>query len=198
MRVRLGGSRDLHATLDGGTGRAVVVACPPHPQAGGDRTDSRLRAVSEALPAPVDCLRFDYGPWDGGEGEQDDVRVALDWAQSYDRVGLFGFSFGGAVSLAAMVDAEADTQPRAISVLAPAVGGVGERVLTGLDVLACPVQVVYGERDDTVDWQPVVERARERGHTVETLPADHFFVGQRARAGECVASFLVEHLLDGG
>lgn len=194
MCVRLGGSRDLQASLDGGGGRAVVVACPPHPQMGGDRTDSRLRAVSDALPDGVDCLRFDYGPWDAGRAEREDVRTALAWARrEYDRAGLFGFSFGGAVALAAM--AGVDTQPAAVSVLAPAVGTVGDAALTGLDRLTCPVQVVYGTRDDTATWQPAVERARERGHTVEAVPADHFFVGQRARVGGCVAGFLVECLL---
>jgi alpha/beta superfamily hydrolase len=191
MRTRLGGTRELVATRDGTAGRAVVVACPPHPQAGGDRTDSRLRAVSDALPPAVDCLRFDYGPWDGGAGEQDDVWTALDWARNrYDRVGLFGFSFGAAVALAAMPDRSPATRPAAVSALAPALGSVGERVLTGLDTLAGPVQVVYGERDDTADWEPVVERARERGHTVDAFPGDHFFVGQRTRVGACVAEFL--------
>ena len=191
MCVRLGGSRDLQASLDGGGGRAVVVACPPHPQMGGDRTDSRLRAVSDALPDGVDCLRFDYGPWDGGRAEREDVRTALAWARrEYDRAGLFGFSFGGAVALAAV-----DIQPAAVSVLAPAVGTVGDAALTGLDRLTCLVQVVYGTRDDTATWQPAVERARERGHTVEAVPADHFFVGQRAQVGERIADFLVECLL---
>ena len=196
MRLRLDGPRKLAATRDGTDGQAVVVACPPHPQAGGDRTDSRLRAVSDALPDGVDCLRFDYGPWDGGVGEQEDVWTALGWARrEYDRVGLFGFSFGAAVSLAAMADRSPATEPAAVSALAPALGSVGERVLTGLDSLDCPVQVVYGERDDTADWKPVVERARERAHTVDAFPADHFFVGQRARIGECVADFLGPVLL---
>jgi len=198
MRVQLGDERTLTATRDGTDSRAVVVACPPHPQAGGDRSDSRLRAVSDALPPAVDCLRFDYGPWDEGAGEQTDVWTALDWARrEYDRVALFGFSFGAAVALAAMVDAASDTEPAAVSVLAPGVG-VSERTLAGLDVLACPVQVVYGERDETVDWGPVVERAREHGYTVKPFAADHFFVGQRARVGNCVAQFLIDALLGGG
>jgi len=193
MRTRLGDERTLAATRDGTDGRAVVVACPPHPQAGGDRSDSRLQAVSDGLPPEVDCLRFDYGPWDEGAGEQEDVWTALDWARrTYDRTALFGFSFGGAVALAAMADSS--PEPTAVSVLAPAVGSVGTRVLTGLDALTCPVQVVYGERDDTVEWQPVVERARDRGLSVTGVAADHHFVGQTERVASLVVSFLSDHL----
>ncbi|MEF8822225.1 MAG: alpha/beta hydrolase, partial [Halovenus sp.] len=43
---RLAGARDVRVSLDGGESDRVVVACPPHPQLGGDRHDSRLRAVS--------------------------------------------------------------------------------------------------------------------------------------------------------
>ncbi|MCO8267618.1 alpha/beta hydrolase, partial [Haloferax sp. AB510] len=110
------GGRDVRATLDraredgaDGTDDAadrvdtVVVACPPHPQHQGHRGDARLVAVSDALTARgADCLRFDYGPWDEGYGERADTLRAVEWAaERYDRVGLFGFSFGGAMALLA-------------------------------------------------------------------------------------------------
>ncbi len=50
------------------------------------------------------------------------------------------------------------------------------------DAIDCPVQVVVAERDATVDWEPVVDRATELGQTVERLPADHQFVGQSGRS----------------
>jgi len=58
----------------------------------------------------------------------------------------------------------------------------------------CPLQVVYGERDTTADWEPVVERARELDWTVEPIGADHHFVGQASKVGECVGSFLARAL----
>ncbi|MEF8820771.1 MAG: alpha/beta hydrolase, partial [Halovenus sp.] len=58
------------------------------------------------------------------------------------------------------------------------------------DSIPVPVQIVYGERDDTATWHPIVERARELGYEVESLPADHFFVSQRERVAETVVSFL--------
>ncbi len=106
--VLVPGGRDVRATLDragdvdstegvAASADACVVACPPHPQHRGHRGDERLRAVSAALTGGgVDCLRFDYGDWDEGYGERADARNAVAWARDrYDRVGLFGFSFGG-------------------------------------------------------------------------------------------------------
>ncbi|MFC6753781.1 alpha/beta hydrolase, partial [Halorubrum tibetense] len=108
--VLVPGGRDVRATLDvaesehdtdASTADAIVVACPPHPQHRGHRGDERLVAVSDALTARgIDCLRFDYGPWDEGYGECADADNAVGWAlDRYDRVGLFGFSFGGTVAL---------------------------------------------------------------------------------------------------
>ena len=198
--VLVPGGRDVRATLDAPDGEAdaCVVACPPHPQMGGRRTDRRLRAVSDALAErDVACLRFDYGPWAEGEGERTDARNALGWARErYDAVGLFGYSFGGAVALlAAAAESDEGTPPDAAAVLAPAA-----RLEAGLDAagavesVACPLQVVCGERDTTVDWEPVAERARGAGAEVVELSADHHFVGQDARVGEVVAGFLASRL----
>ena len=197
--VLVPGGRDVRATLDDpGDAKACVVSCPPHPQMGGRRTDRRLRGVSDALgDRDVACLRFDYGPWAEGEGERTDARNALGWARDhYDAVGLFGYSFGGAVALlAAAAESEEGTPPAVTSVLAPAA-----RLEAGLDASAavvsidCPLQVVYGERDTAADWEPVVERARESGAEVIAMSADHHFVGQDAKVGELVAEFLAARL----
>ena len=188
----------------------VVVACPPHPQMGGDRHDGRLRAVSDALgDFGIDCLRFDYGSWDDGIGEQTDVRTALAWAQyRYDRVGLFGYSFGGSLAVLTCADIEAESdrasRPRAdgdsgmrpdcLSVLAPGSGPGPFDVVGALDEITCPVQVVYGARDDVVEWESLVDRADELGYAVERMEADHFFIGQQTKAAERVASFFADVL----
>jgi len=77
--VLIPGTRDVRGTVDGPDDPdTIVVACPPHPQHGGSRTDARLQAVGEALASRgVGCLRIDYGPWDEGKGEQLDARNAL-------------------------------------------------------------------------------------------------------------------------
>ncbi|ELZ94076.1 hypothetical protein C440_10663 [Haloferax mucosum ATCC BAA-1512] len=201
------GGRDVRATLDTAAGvsgdesdaddmRAahVVVACPPHPQHTGHRGDSRLVAVSDELTARgIDCLRFDYGAWDDGYGERADTLRAVEWAgERYDRVALFGFSFGGAMALLAAAEG-ADVE--AVSTLGPA-----GRLADDLDVTAVfdripvPVQVVYGTRDDIADWEPVVECAREYHQSVVEFAADHFFVGQHGKVAAAVADFLVPWL----
>ncbi|WP_336002045.1 alpha/beta hydrolase [Halorientalis halophila] len=189
---RIAGDRDLRVTVDTPDADRAVVACPPHPQMGGTRSDPRLRAVGEALgERGVACLRFDYGPWDEGEGERRDALTVLASARDdYDEVALFGYSFGAGVALLAA--AESDPEPSALSVLAPPSSLGGADTVAALDGLSCPVQVLYGENDSTVDWEPVVLRARERGDAVESLPGDHFFTGQVAGIGESVAAFLTE------
>ena len=220
MDVIVGGPRDVRATLDGDTGTTCVVACPPHPQQRGSRSDERLRAVSDSLvDRGVDCLRIDYGPWAEGEGEVRDAVAALRHCVAelgYDRIGLFGYSFGGCVALLSAARgtgvgdgtaggdrAEADREPvvghgvvvAAVSALAP-----DRRLSAGLDAVAAaraltiPTQVVYGSRDTTVNWEPVAEAVRDRGEEVVELPADHFFVGQAGAVAERVAPFLVAAL----
>jgi len=192
---RLPGARDVRVSLDDTGSDRVVVASPPHPQMGGDRRDSRLRAVSDSLTtAGIDCLRFDYGPWDDGVGERSDALTALEWAgERYERVGLFGYSFGGGIALCATA-AATESPPEAVAALAPvAVPGELDAV-AALDAITVPVRIVYGRRDESAQWRPVVERARELGATVESLPADHFFVSQRAQAAESVSEFFRSQL----
>lgn len=188
----LPGDRTVRGALDGGDADAAVVACPPHPQYGGSRRDAKLRAVAAALQAAgLDCLRIDYGPWDEGVGEAEDVHNALDWAhERYGAVGLFGYSFGAGIALR-VAAGRADLC--AVSVLAPPATSGGEDVPAVLENLSAPLQVVVGERDTTVDWARVRDRARELGHATESIPGDHFFVGQTDQVATAASTFLAGH-----
>lgn len=195
--VLIPGGRDVRATLEDPPSdtRRAVVACPPHPEMGGSRTDARLRAVADALvERDVACLRFDYGDWDRGYGERSDAQNAVGWARErFERVGIFGFSFGGAIAV--LAGAGLDPGPDAVSALAPASKIASDLDAAAvLDELGCPVQVVFGERDSTADWEPLVERARELDYRVEAFPADHFFVGQRTKVARLVGEFFGETL----
>lgn len=189
--VVVGGPRDVRASLDGPPeGRGCVVACPPHPRAGGTRSNPVLTALGEALAdRGLGTLRFDYGAWDDGEGEVTDAERAVDWAaERYGAVGLFGFSFGATVALAAA--AERDVV--GVAALSPAQQLPTLDTVVVLEAVGVPVLLLYGERDRVVDSEPVAERARELGHEVEALPADHHFVGQRGKVAERVAAFIVD------
>lgn len=183
--------RDVRGTLDRPGGDRCVVACPPHPQMGGSRTDRRLRAVSDELECA--CLRFDYGPWDEGHGECSDVRDALAWARSsYERVDLFGYSFGGCLALvAAARESAAGTPPETVVALSPAAKlGPDLDAVAAIEGIDCPVAVVYGERDTTVDADAVADRVRECGGEVAVVSADHHFVGQTATVAMRVVELL--------
>ena len=211
--VLIPGGRDVRATLDtaasdgaraesGDAPRAdaVVVACPPHPQQRGHRGDERLTAASDALTdRGVDCLRFDYGDWDEGYGETTDADAAVGWTlDRYDRVGLFGFSFGGTVALVAAAsrpELAGDCAVAPTARLNPdvdAVDALDEVVERGV-----PVRILYATRDSTADWEPVVERARELDVETVAFESDHFFVGRSGEVGERVAAFLAPRLRDG-
>ena len=196
--VLVPGGRDVRATLDtaasdGTRADAVVVACPPHPQQRGHRGDERLLAVSDALDEHgVDCLRFDYGAWDEGYGETTDADAAVGWAlERYDRVGLFGFSFGGCVALVA---AASRPELAAVCALAPTARlNPDTDAVAALDRLADrgpPACVIYATRDTTAEWEPVVERAEALGVETVALAADHFFVGRADEAAARVVAFL--------
>ena len=204
--VLIPGGRDVRATLDtaasdgaGGESdeseraESVVVACPPHPQQRGHRGDERLLAASDALTdRGVDCLRFDYGDWDEGYGETTDADAAVGWARDrYDRVGLFGFSFGGTVALVAAASRPSLAGVCALAPTArlnPDVDAVA--ALDGLVDLGVRARILYATRDSTADWEPVVERAGELGIETEAFGSDHFFVGRAGEAGETVAAFF--------
>jgi uncharacterized protein len=196
--VLVPGGRDVRGTLEepDGETNGIVTACPPHPRHGGSRTDQRLVAVSEALrEAGIACLRFDYGEWDDGYGEREDVRNAIRWAaERDDRIGVFGYSFGASQTL--LASASVDRPVAGVAALAPtATLGDDLDAVAALSTLEAPALVLYGERDTTVDWEPVVERARTRGDDVVALPADHFFLGTREEIARAVADFF-EGLFD--
>jgi len=190
-RLRLPGTRDVRATLDGGEeSDRIVVACPPHPQHGGSRSDPRLRAVSDALgERGVASLRIDYGDWDRGRGEREDAERALDWAADrFSSTGIFGYSFGASVALCAA--AEVERALSGVSALAPAPEIETLDALSALGRIDAPLQVLYGTRDRTVDARPIAEQVCQRGGAVEEYDADHFFVGKREEIGGRVARFF--------
>lgn len=192
--VRIHGERPLEGTLSQSEASSCVVACPPHPNFGGSRQDMRLRAVGKALADEnVACLRFDYGPWDEGVGEQEDIKRAVKWVSDrYESIGIFGYSFGASLGL--LVAAEIECS--GVAVLAPSASTEGLVVTDAVKDLPGlhPFLLIVGSRDTTVDWEPVVEAARDTDAEIMELPADHFFIGNETEIGRSVASFFAKHI----
>jgi alpha/beta superfamily hydrolase len=89
---------------------AAAVVCHPHPLGGGTMNNNVVYRLSRALvDAGVAVLRFNFrgvgastGRHDGGAGEEDDARAALEvLAHHHPRLPLWmaGFSFGARVGL---------------------------------------------------------------------------------------------------
>jgi alpha/beta superfamily hydrolase len=216
--VLIPGGRDVRASLDtaaadgGEPGRdasdggdsgvdSVVVACPPHPRHRGHRGDERLTAASDALTERgVDCLRFDYGDWDEGYGESTDADNAVAWAvERYERVGLFGFSFGATVALVTAASRPGLAGVCALAPVArlnPDVDAVA--ALDGLVDRGVPTRILYATRDSTADWEPVVKRATALGIETAAFESDHFFVGRAGAVGEAAAAFFEPRLRNEG
>ena len=97
-------------TSSGSILQFVAVVCHPHPLFGGTMHNKVVFQAAKALhDRGIPVLRFNFrgaglseGVHDGGRGEQDDVRAALDYLgrEFPDKpVILAGFSFGSVVGL---------------------------------------------------------------------------------------------------
>ncbi len=163
--------------------RMAAVVCHPHPLYGGtmhNKTVFRLAGALNAVGMPT--LRFNFrgvgqstGSYDDGQGEQEDVRAALDaLEQRFPGVALCvaGFSFGAWVGLRVACAEER------VSQLVGA--GIPTRLLNAEALAACakPKLIVQGALDH---YGPLAEVQRwfaalpEPKH-LEIIPeADHFF-----------------------
>jgi alpha/beta superfamily hydrolase len=181
-----------------------IVICHPHPQFGGEMHNNVVGAlVRAALGCGVAALRFNFrgvgaseGSYDGGAGERDDARAALDFLRSQaeidaSRVALAGYSFGANVAIA--VADRRDDLSALISVSAPTQRGPKVEVR-----LLCPALFVMGDRDQYGDSELLLEYREQLGDdvTVEVLPGvDHFWWGSDGRLIEIVSGFLREHMM---
>jgi uncharacterized protein len=166
--------------------RGAAVVCHPHPLFGGTmHTKAVYRAAQALNEAGIAALRFNFrgvgsstGSYDGGVGEQDDARAALDWLEArYPGLPLIagGFSFGSMVGL--RVGA---TESRVVGLL-----GLGLPIERDehydydfLRDAGKPVLVVQGENDEFGPGPAVAEALAPLGAhiTLVRIPgADHYF-----------------------
>jgi alpha/beta superfamily hydrolase len=179
-----------------------VVLCHPHPLYGGSMNNNVIYTVSRALVEKgFAALRFNFrgvgrseGPHDEGRGERDDALAAVSFLAGREgvdrsRLGLMGYSFGGAVALAAGMREETVKAVAAVSpVEIPALNSAKPRL------------VVCGGRDTMTPASEVLA-AKERitaggAGLVEVIAgADHFWMGFEEELAGLVAFFFARHLI---
>lgn len=196
----------LEALLNTGAADATHAAlvCHPHPLYGGTLHNKVVFHAMKALNSfgfPV--LRFNFrgtglseGEHDGGEGEVEDVRAALDWLEREFTLPVIfaGFSFGAAVGLRS---AYADDRVRALIALGLPVAPLEERVYDFEFLRACanPKLFVSGSRDQFAPpgkLEALISTFAEPKKLVRIEAGDHFFEGRLREMREAIERWLRE------
>ena len=168
----------------GPTARAIAIIAHPHPMFGGTMDNKVTTTLARAMfTAGAATYRFNFrgigrseGAHSDGRGETDDLLTVITHAQNEHPdlpLWLAGFSFGGAVVLAA---SEIKTVEEMVLV-APAFERMSHwrNVESGGRPPASTL-LIHGEKDDTVPLEDSLSWARSREIAVCVVPnADHFF-----------------------
>jgi uncharacterized protein len=200
LREIAGPAGTLETLLDipAGEPRAVAVFGHPHPLYGGTMHTKAVYQSSKALARiGVAVLRFNFrgvgrsaGKHDGGPGEMDDYRAALDcMAARFPGKPLWaaGFSFGSWIAWNVGLD-----DPRV-----PLLLGIGlpvDRFDFG-PVRSSPKAkfVIHGERDELISIRDIRKFYAELSEPKELVvieDANHLFDGKTSELGEAVEDLL--------
>lgn len=164
--------------------RAVAIVSHPHPLFGGTMDNKVATTLARAMfDAGAATYRFNFrgigkseGTHDEGRGETDDLVTVITHAREMHPnlpLWLAGFSFGGAVTLAASEKCVVDE----MVLVAPAFERMShwKNVADGGKPPPSTL-LIHGENDDTVPLADSLTWARPREIPVCIVPnADHFF-----------------------
>jgi hypothetical protein len=194
----------LEALLNVGSATATHagLVCHPHPLFGGTMHNKVVFHAMKALHArgfPV--LRFNFrgtglsgGVHDGGRGEVEDVKAALDWLkQEFSLPIVFaGFSFGAATGMRACCP-DPDV-PAMISLGTPiaAEGRIYE--YSFLRDCAKPKLFLSGDHDEFGPHERLEQVAAGAAQPKELvfIPGDHYFAGHLNEMRMTIESWLQE------
>ena len=178
----------------------AAVVCHPHPLFGGTMHNKVIYQTAKSLDAlDLPALRFNFrgaglsaGEHDGGNGEQDDVRSALDFLkQKFPGVPLLlaGFSFGAWVGLRAGC-----AEPRVSHLI-----GLGLPVnntdFSFLRECHKPKLFVHGSNDEhgaIAKVKALVASLPGENHLVVVEGVDHFFTGKLNELDAAITNWLRE------
>ena len=181
---------------------AAVVVCHPHPLYGGDMDNNVVIPVCRSLgQASIASLRFNFrgvgmsqGKFADGIGEQDDVLAAISYLSTLEivdreRIGLCGYSFGGAMALDI---APSDARVKALALISPTVPSH-----VSLTKYAKPKLIICGSADQFVSIITLQRLAEELPPPNEyefVAGADHFWGGYEGKVATKVAAFFANAL----
>lgn len=183
-----------------GSPRMAALVCHPHPLFGGTMHNKVVYQVAKSLDAlGLPVLRFNFrgtgmseGKHDRGEGERDDVSVALNFlAAEFPNIPLLvaGFSFGCWVGL--RVGCE-DARVTQLIGLGPPVNNADFSYLARCEkpkLFVLGANDIYGAPDKL---KSVVSTAPGENRLVIIEDADHFFVGKLDQVGRAITTWLTE------
>jgi alpha/beta superfamily hydrolase len=165
--------------------RAIAIVAHPHPLFGGTMDNKVVTTMARAMfDAGAAVFRFNFrgvgqsqGEHDNGRGETADMVQLLGHAKAVTGptlpVWFAGFSFGGAVALAASEQVVVDE----MVLVAPAFERMSHwaNVESGGKPPASTL-LIHGENDETVPLADSIAWAKPRDLCVTVVPAaDHFF-----------------------
>ena len=182
----------------------VALVCHPHPLFGGTLHSKVVYQAAKSLDAlGLPVLRFNFrgagiseGKHDRGQGEQDDVRAALDFlAAEFPGAPLLlaGFSFGCWVGL--RVGCADDRVTSLIGLGTP----VNDTDFSFLRSCAKPKLFVHGANDKfgaVQKLEPLVESLPGDKRLVVVLAADHFFTGKLDQLDRAITLWVAQQVVD--
>lgn len=200
----------LEALLNAGADvpKYAAVVAHPHPLFGGTMHNKVVFHAMKALNGfGIPVLRFNFrgvgtsqGKHDGGRGEMEDVRAALDFMKETFGVPLIfaGFSFGAATGLkAACPDADVKA---IISIGTPMQAEGRVYRYEYLSDCAKPKLFISGERDQFATPQQLAElvsRLSEPKRLVLIPGGDHFFEGHLEEYRAAIEVWVGQSLFSG-
>lgn len=176
----------IYATLYGHYSWGVLL-CPPHPNYGGSRADSRLIAIaSELAISGISALCFDYSAYTGGIEEVKDAVHGLEHLQKTTTlIGLVGYSYGALVASNAAAQFQ---NLKGLALISP-LKQIGSLKFDPNS--NCHKLIVYGLHDDLVtgDIDELYNSAKGEKQRL-SLDTDHFYDGYKKVLARSVREFF--------
>ena len=180
---------------------AIAVICHPLPTGGGTLHKKVVFRAARGLEAAnVATLRFNFrgvgtsgGKFDNGDGEQDDVTAAIEWARRKHpdkKLIVGGFSFGAWVSTRVACER---TDVDAMFLLGTPVNKYDFSYLRSCER---PMLFIHGTQDehgDAAKLEKLVQGIRN-AESVTVTGADHFFTKQLEAVEETIRGWAEELL----